>query len=125
MMLVMGMIFYLSHLPGDSLGLPDVAGIDKIFHIIAYGCLAAAFLYGLHSPSAASSRTVTVIVVTLFCLLFGIADEYHQSFIPLRSVSIWDVAADISGALLAVAWWYRGTTGTAGGITLDRQGKGT
>jgi VanZ family protein len=45
----------------------------------------------------------------LFCLLFGISDEFHQAFIPGRVVSAWDVAADSFGALLVVCLWYRQT----------------
>ena len=105
MVIIMGMIFFLSHQPGDSVQLPRFAGIDKAVHVIAYGLLAWAFLYGLQPFIHNSSRGVTAIIVVLFCLLFGISDEFHQSFIPARFVSIWDVMADGVGAILVVAWW--------------------
>jgi VanZ family protein len=101
----MGMIFFLSHQPGDFAQLPQFVGIDKLAHVIAYGLLAGAFLYGLHPLTHSSNRGVTAIVVALFCLLYGISDEFHQSFIPKRCVSIWDVVADGVGAILVVAWW--------------------
>jgi VanZ family protein len=101
----MGMIFFLSHQPGDFADLSEFAGRDKLLHVIAYGLLAGAFLYGLHPFTHSSNRGVTAIIVALFCLLFGISDEFHQSFIPGRFVSIWDVMADGVGAILVVAWW--------------------
>jgi VanZ family protein len=107
---IMGMIFYLSLQPGDFVQLPQFLGIDKLLHVIAYGSLAGAFLYGLHPFTHKSHRVLTVFVVVLFCLMFGISDEYHQAFVPGRYVSGWDVAADTCGALLVVCgWWYRQT----------------
>ena len=107
MVTIMGIIFFLSHQPGDALHLPQFTGVDKLLHLIAYGALAGSFLYGLQPFSHASNLVVTASIVVLFCFLFGIGDEFHQSFIPGRFVSGWDVAADGFGALLVAAWWYR------------------
>jgi VanZ family protein len=106
MVAIMGVILFLSHQPNSNFAhLPQFEGIDKIAHIIAYGILAGTFLYGLQSFTHHSGRGNTSIIVVVFCLLFGISDEYHQSFIPGRQVSVWDVAADVVGALLVVGWW--------------------
>jgi hypothetical protein len=46
----------------------------------------------------------------LFALLYGIGDEFYQSFIPGRTASVWDVVADGFGALLfmlAIGLWQR------------------
>ena len=103
---VMGIIFYLSHQPGDFIQLPLFPGVDKLAHSIAYGCLAATFLYGLHPPANSSGKkNIAAIIVIALCVLFGISDEYHQSFIPGRQVSFWDLVADGLGALLVVIWW--------------------
>jgi VanZ family protein len=114
MLTIMGMIIYLSHQPGDTLRLwPDFFGFDKLLHLIAYGCLAGTFLYGLHPFAHTPNRAVAAIIVVLFCLLFAIGDEFHQSFIPGRFVSGWDVAADTFGAVLVVARWFRHKAGKA------------
>ena len=110
MVIIMGIIFYLSHQPGDSVKLPQFIGIDKLAHVIAYAILAGAFLYSLQPFTYDSNFTVAAIVVVLFCLLFGISDEFHQSFIPARNVSFWDVVADGLGALLLVLWWFKKRT---------------
>ena len=44
----------------------------------------------------------TVIISTLFCLLYAISDEIHQTFVPGRSGQISDVILDTSGALLGI-----------------------
>jgi VanZ family protein len=107
MAIVMGMIFYLSHQPGNFSCLPKFIGVDKLLHVIAYGSLAATMLYGLDPMTKSSSTALTAVGVVFFCILYGISDEYHQSFIPGRSVSAWDVAADGLGAFLVAAWWMK------------------
>jgi len=107
MVSIMGMIFFLSHQPGDFAPLPQFSGLDKLAHVVAYGSLAASILYFLQPFSyIAENKIITAILVVLFCILYGISDEYHQSFVPGRFVSGWDVAADGFGALLVVGIWY-------------------
>ena len=110
MVLIMGIIFYLSHLPGDAVRLPLFPGFDKLAHAFAYGSLAGAFLYSLQPHTHGSNRLFIAVLVVLFCIIWGIGDEFHQSFIPGRSVSYWDVVADGVGALLVVGYWFIKTT---------------
>ena len=110
MICIMGIIFYLSHLPGDAVRLPLFPGIDKLAHVFAYGCLAGTFLYSLQPYIHNSNRSVIAVVVVMFCIIWGIGDEFHQSFIPGRSVSYWDVVADGVGAFLVVGFWFMKTT---------------
>jgi VanZ family protein len=108
----MGMIFFLSHQPGDFNQFPPFfIGVDKLLHSIAYGILAGVFLYGLRPFIHDSNRALAGIIVVLFCVLYGISDEFHQAFIPGRFVSAWDVVADCFGALLVVGWWYKNSAG--------------
>ncbi|MCL2789189.1 MAG: VanZ family protein [Desulfobulbus sp.] len=109
LLLAMGALFYQSHQPGDSFTLPDVDNIDKLFHCLAYAVLGLAFLFALspqwrrQHPALAGWATVS------FCLLYGITDEFHQSFIPGRFAGLDDVLADAAGGVLAVAgyWGWR------------------
>lgn len=103
---VMGIIFFLSHLPGSSIQLPQLPGVDKLGHALLYGILAAAALFAwspVPSDRAATLRAGAVMV--LFCLLYGISDEFHQSFVPGRDSSAGDLLADTAGAFLAVVLW--------------------
>ncbi len=38
----------------------------------------------------------------LLALCWGLLDEYHQSFIPGRTASLWDALTDLLGALLGL-----------------------
>ncbi|MBU0944040.1 MAG: VanZ family protein [Proteobacteria bacterium] len=104
MALVMGTIFLLSHQSGDSLSLPTFPGADKIAHMLAYGALALTILWFFAKDGLLNPGRV-VVYTTLFCLFYGISDEYHQSFIALRSVSGLDLVADTAGALCVALVW--------------------
>lgn len=107
MILVMGIIFFLSHQTGDSLHLPSLPGIDKLAHLLAYGVLAATILFAFNERWKSERPGTTVLVTTIFCILFGISDEIHQSFVPGREPSLLDLAADGAGAALAGLLWLR------------------
>ncbi len=104
MTLVMGTIFILSHQSGDSLSLPSFPGADKLAHMIAYGVLAATVLWSC--GSRALEKPARYSLLTVFCcLLYGMSDEYHQSFVALRSVSGYDLLADVAGATCFSLTW--------------------
>jgi VanZ family protein len=106
MLLVMGIIFFLSHQPGDTLHLPSIPGIDKISHMFAYGLLALTVLWFFGSAQPAGLLTIALKTV-LVCLLYGMTDEFHQSFIPCRAVSVFDLLADLAGAIFVCIIWLR------------------
>lgn len=105
MIVVMGTIFFLSHQTGDSIDLPSFPGMDKLAHFFVYGVLAFTII-GAHRRQSRVTSPVRVIITTLvICLLYGISDEYHQSFIPGRFVSRGDLVADITGACTVCLSW--------------------
>lgn len=68
---------------------------DEIEHVIEYAILAflffRAFIYTRYQKYA-------IIATVFFCVIFGIFDELHQSFVPLRTLSIRDLFWDIIGS---------------------------
>jgi VanZ family protein len=106
MIVVMGTIFFLSHQPGDSLPLPPVVNIDKVAHMVIYGILAGAVIFGF-LPSFRKSNPLTVAcTAVLVCTLYGFSDEFHQTFISMRQASRLDMVADFSGALMVSGFWF-------------------
>lgn len=121
-LLVLGyaaVIFWLSHQPQ----LPTTPGGDKTAHVVAYAGLG--FLLAL---ALAPGRTVVVRTLSAWAIgsLYGISDEWHQSFVPGRDASAADMLADMIGsgvgALSFVVWmrfaiWlYGGRGGVSNGI---------
>lgn len=101
----MGTIFFLSHQPGAELQFTMIPGFDKLAHACIYGVLAATAIYAFPRKIRGSKPVLTGMMIVLFCLLYGISDEYHQSFIPGRESSMGDVAADTVGAIILVLGW--------------------
>ncbi|MDW7773091.1 MAG: VanZ family protein [Desulfobulbaceae bacterium] len=107
---VMGMIFFLSHQDGGTLGklsLPAIPHIDKAAHFVMYGTLAAAALYALPASLLRRYPHRTAWAIIVSCLVYGITDEVHQGFIAGRDTSISDLAADFLGAAFVVLLWCR------------------
>ena len=109
MLLIMGIIFFLSEQSGYSLSLHIslLYGADKIAHLLMYLVLAATVIYAFSDGFKKNFPSITVGLTLFVCLFYGISDEFHQSFTPGRSVSMFDVVADFTGALLCCAAWLR------------------
>jgi VanZ family protein len=78
---------------------------DWLTHGIAYLLLAALLcraLAGGLKPLSLSGAAGAVLLATLY----GVSDEYHQSFVPGRDASAGDVAKDAAGACVG-AWLFR------------------
>jgi len=89
-----GAIFYLSSLP--NLATPwgpwDII-FRKIAHIAEYGILAFLFWRAIfYSIKTILSRTYAW--SGALSLLYAISDEFHQSFVPTRHSSIFDILID-------------------------------
>ena len=96
-----GVIFYLSSQP--SIDTPSLfPGQDKLFHMVAFGVLGF-FLMGGMKTTSNGYRTRQVWLVVVLVVLYGLLDEFHQYFVPGRTVEIYDALADAAGALLG-AW---------------------
>ena len=106
---MMGLIFFFSAQPGDTLPLPALFGIDKVAHCLVYAALAVTVCYAFPSWAEWPAGRWRGLTVVLFCLFYGISDEFHQSFVPNRDVSLGDLVADTIGGLLGVMvwrWWF-------------------
>jgi len=98
-LVVMGIIFWFSAQPGDEQSVFSWADkiVKKAGHMIGYALLAFWYWYALGLQN--NRRWL----VWLLAMLYAITDEYHQSFVPFRSPSVWDVLVfDNIGALLSL-----------------------
>jgi len=89
----MAVLFLQSSIPGPNIPIKiDVIGWDKLVHIVLY-CILAILAY-----KAFGNKPNRVWIVVIFCIIYGISDEFHQSFVPERYPSVADVVADSIGA---------------------------
>jgi len=96
----MALIFFLSSqekLPTTAGMPPDIAAIAG--HFVAYSVLAIFIRVAIGGLQP--GRRADVIAIAL-ATLYGISDEFHQSFVPGRDSSVFDVAIDLLGASAGV-----------------------
>lgn len=86
-------------------GEPGIGHWDKVAHLFAYGVLGLLVARAMYINGIRNWREIAV--VTLLATLYGMSDEFHQSFVPGREISGGDLIADAAGALLASAILYR------------------
>jgi VanZ family protein len=107
----MALIFCLSGIPGDRIHLPDFKFSDKVAHAIAYSALGSllSLRHALRRRLDRSARIPVNLDVTALAvgILYGVSDEIHQLFVPLRQFDYTDMAADAVGVILGV-WVCRG-----------------
>lgn len=107
MIVVMGIIFFLSHQPGDALQLPQISNLDKVLHAGVYAVLGWSCCLASPPSSWRYHPRATAAAVWGLCLLYGMSDEVHQFFIAGRQASAADMVADGVGALIAVGLYWR------------------
>lgn len=96
----MALIFFLSSqekLPTTAGMPPDIAAIAG--HFVAYSVIAIFIRVAIGGLQP--GRRADVIAIAL-ATLYGISDEFHQSFVPGRDSSVFDVAIDLLGASAGV-----------------------
>lgn len=82
---------------------------DKILHFLLYSVLGATLAWGW----ARMRRRVPHWAVVSVGVVYGLVDEWHQSFVPGRSPSLGDALADLAGTVAGYAlvagllWRYR------------------
>ena len=97
----MGVLYQLSDQPAIDAPLL-FPGQDKLFHAIVYAVLGGLYL-GLFRPGPAAGYAMQARWLALvLAVLYGISDEWHQSFVPGREPDVLDVLADGVGAAVGI-----------------------
>jgi VanZ family protein len=89
---------------------------DKGLHGLLYLGLGALLVRALSRGFRSRITLRMVLVATIGAALYGISDEFHQSFVPPRQVEALDVVADTIGGATAAFTLY------AWGIIRPRHG---
>jgi VanZ family protein len=114
----MGLIFFLSSRPDLPNFAPGLPGLEEIGgHLTEYGVLAALLWWALRRTGVRYPATWALVLA----VLYGCTDEYHQSFVPGRTMSVTDLMMDLVGAsaaLLIVSLLYARRIG----LRPDRRG---
>ena len=85
--------------------------VDKAIHVLVYGAFSVVLFAALRHSRPRTPSLVLASVAAVIAVLYGLSDEYHQSFIPFRRTDAYDLAANAVGAVVAqglVLWSERG-----------------
>lgn len=111
---LMALIFVASSIPSPG---PLPGGLsDKAAHAIGYGLLGGTLLRAFARGRLEVVSWRRGLAAIAVALLYGVADEYHQQFVPGRSSDVRDIVADVTGASLAVALGSAAAAARAWGI---------
>ena len=103
--LYLTIIFFLSSLPGKEIPDVELPYFDKILHLLEYAVLGFLLMRGLKNSELKFSNTSLIIFAVIFSVLYGLSDEFHQSFVPNRDASLLDVLFDcIGGAVGSIVY---------------------
>ncbi len=80
--------------------------IRKSGHFIGYGLLGLAWLRAWWMTFRNPIFLKAAALALLGTAMTASADEYHQSFLPNRSSSVWDVLLDCTGAIVMLLVAY-------------------
>jgi len=84
----------LTSIPNPEFGL-SFPGADKIAHFGFYGVMG--FLFVLWRRELGAGAATAVIWAAIFAAFLGAVDEFHQQWVPGRSMEFLDWAADFAG----------------------------
>ena len=92
-------IIYLSHIPQDNLPqeASSINNIDLLFHFFEYSFLGFLLFQSISVDNLSAVNPLHGAI--LIGILFALSDEYHQSFVPGRHMSLMDIIFDSLGIL--------------------------
>lgn len=94
------LIFIMSSIPGEELPQMGFEFSDKLIHAAVYFVLLFLFFYSLkYQSKSVKLRRNALLFAGLFTVIYGLTDEIHQYFVPMRSCEFADFLADVAGAL--------------------------
>ena len=100
-------IFISSSMPESEL-VEKVGVSDKLLHLLGYSVLGYLFLRALFNYGYDTAKKQLILLAIFYSTLYGISDEIHQYFVPLRTPDVIDAVFNFFGSALgALVYNYR------------------
>lgn len=107
----MALIFTASSISQLSVPNVGISWTDKIAHFFEFGIFTYLLLRSLMAFQSGTMRYKVLLLALFFGVLWGALDEFHQRYVPGRSSTFGDLAADSCGVIMALtifSWIQRG-----------------
>jgi VanZ family protein len=99
------LIFLESSIPASAIPESEIFRWDKLIHLCIYFVFALLIYRALSFEGVSPKLRSFAAIITVFVIaLFGASDEYHQHFVPGRSMDLFDWIADTLGAVLLIGF---------------------
>ncbi len=80
-------------------GLSPFTYADKCVHFVEFGILGFLLYCALYISKPNLPSVLRILSAAILTGLYGLSDEIHQLYVPTREFSLYDLTADITGAL--------------------------
>ena len=103
----MALIFFLSSRSSFPLSAPDIPYIDKICHLVEFAVLGFLLIRAFTHSDNPDLNKYALLLTIIVAVLFGLTDELHQLFVPMRCGDVYDLIFDGLGAVMGgcMALW--------------------
>jgi hypothetical protein len=99
LIIILGTMTYFSSIPGSIISFGSIWP-SLIYHFTIFAGFAFILLAILTNKKVNEKNIILTILISL---IIAILDEIHQSFVPLRSPGLDDVAIDLIGVILSIS----------------------
>lgn len=97
-------IFAISSIPRVPV-IKSPISLDKLAHMALFLVLSwLGWRAFWHQAKIGWLHRGAVLAAILFSVLYGVLDEIHQLYVPGRNSDVFDVLADVTGALIFALW---------------------
>ena len=86
----------------------------KIAHFTEYAILGFLGARAFYTSSRPALRRRWLLICATLIVVYALVDEYHQSFVPSRTASVWDSLIDMAGGLTALLLFRKRSAGFRG-----------
>ncbi len=95
-------IFFLSSLTNPQEQLPSFLRelSDKLLHLAEYAILSALWYRAFRWAAGPRIAVAAVFLAIVAGSIYGVTDEVHQAFVPMREASVLDWVADTVGSVI-------------------------
>ncbi len=94
-------------LPSSSLPKSELFSFDKLIHFGVFALLSGLVSFGAATTGAfGKSTTIQVVISLTISIVYSTVLELLQQFIPGRAADLYDILANVAGAVFGVTVFY-------------------